>query len=40
VIELELRKKAIEEKWPNQPPRYNPQMYRDSYFGQDFDELL
>jgi hypothetical protein len=43
VLELELRKQAIEEKWPKQPPfglRYNPHMYQANYFGQDFDELL
>ena len=32
--------KSIDEKWPNSPPKYDPELYRDHYFRSDFDELL
>jgi hypothetical protein len=33
VIELDLRRKSIIENWGIQPPRYNPNLYKENYYG-------
>ena len=35
-IELELRRKSIDENWEVQPPRYSIDHYKSFYYGDDF----
>ena len=38
-IELDLRKKSIDENWEVQPPRYSVEHYKSFYYGNDFRYL-